>query len=501
MELIALLSIFVPFIGTLFIFVLPQLRIESTLEVNGGVASYAYKDNNNLVRSLCQFGAGIATLLSVLLAFQFYSSGMVPITIDIVSLGNTLLFGLVIDKVSTLILVAVVAIGFVVVMYSQAYMSQDNKEHAQVATPRYYAFLLAFIGAMAGVVLSSTILGQLLFFEITGACSWALISYYQTNKAGSSALKALVVTHIGSLGLFIAAASLFVSTGTFELAAIAKLSPEMKVFVLFGILFAAWAKSAQLPLHMWLPDAMNAPTPISAYLHAASMVKVGVYIFARAILGADGVPEVVAYIGIFGATVTMLYGFLMYLPQKDMKRLLAYSTIAQLAYIFLALSVAALGSDLAFESAVTYIFNHAFAKCLLFLIAGALSYACGTRMLNEIRGLLKGSPVLAVGFCIGAMTIAGVPPLAVFFSKFPMFMAGFSLIDTHPILAAILGIALIESLGTFAWLLYWFGKTVIGEPSENVSSMMPLPMVMKTTLIALMVMCFLSSFIASSWLS
>lgn len=478
MGLFALLSILVPFIGTIIIFLKPEIKS----------------------KLICQYGAAAATGISIILALVFAFSGMETVNIELLKLGDTLLFGLIVDKVSTLILVAVVGIGLIVVMYSHGYMSAENKEHAQNATPRYWAFLLMFVGAMAGVVLSSTILGQLLFFEITGACSWALISYYQTDVSRASAMKALVVTHIGSLGLFLAAASLFVSTGTFELSAIAQLNPSMKTFVLLGILFAAWAKSAQLPMHMWLPDAMNAPTPISAYLHAASMVKVGVYIFARSLLNAGEVPELVAVVGIIGATVTMIYGFLMYLPQKDMKRLLAYSTIAQLAYIFLALSIAALGSDLALESGITYIFNHAFAKCLFFLVAGSLSYACGTRMLPEIQGLLKGSPLLAVGFCVAAMTIAGVPPLSIFFSKFPLFMAGFSLTDSQPWLLAILVLALIESLGTFAWLLYWFGKTVVGTPSENVKTMSALPKAMSISLIVLIVMSFLSSFFASAWL-
>ncbi|BDY53646.1 hypothetical protein OkiPb00121_15300 [Escherichia coli] len=135
--------------------------------------------------------------------------------------------------------------------------------------------MLLFIGAMAGLVLSSTLLGQLLFFEITGGCSWALISYYQSDKAQRSALKALLITHIGSLGLYLAAATLFLQTGTFVLSAMSELHGDARYLVYGGILFAAWGKSAQLPMQAWLPDAMEAPTPISAYLHAASMVKVG----------------------------------------------------------------------------------------------------------------------------------------------------------------------------------------------------------------------------------
>lgn len=183
-----------------------------------------------------------------------------------------------------------------------------------------------------------------------------------------------------------------------------------------------------------------------------------------------------------------------------MKRLLAYSTIAQLAYIFLALSFAALGSNLALESGVTYIFNHAFAKSLLFLVAGSLSYACGTRMLPKLTGIMKGSPLLGIGFCVAVMAIAGVPPFNGFFSKFPLIEAGFQLSAQHSWLTPVIVLALIESVATFGWLLYWFGKSVVGEPSEAVKEMSPLPSSMKFTLIVLIAMSVLSSVIASAWI-
>jgi hydrogenase-4 component D len=478
MEMISLLTIIVPFLGAVLILLMPAQS----------------------AKWIGQCVAALATLGTWLLAAGFFTSGGQAQSIPLLQFGHLLIFGLMIDKISTLILVAVVGIGLIVAVFSLGYMSAGNKEHPHAAAPRYYAFLLIFIGAMSGLVLSSTIVGQLLFFEITGICSWSLIGYYQTQIAFRSALKALLVTHIGSLGLFFAAAVVFVHTGTFELTAIATLDPTTKMMVLFGIMFAAWGKSAQLPMHMWLPDAMNAPTPISAYLHAASMVKVGVYIFARGILAGGHIPEIVGVVGIIGAMVTMIYGFLMYLPQKDMKRLLAYSTITQLAYIFLALSMAALGSSLALESGIAYIFNHAFAKTLFFFVAGSFSYACGTRMLPQFTGVIRKSPLLGIGFCIAAMAIAGVPPFNGFFSKFPLFEAGFQLSTTYRWLTPLLVLALVESVATFGWLLYWFGKVVIGEPSEKVKEMSALPGPMKLTLITLMAMSVLSSVIASVWL-
>jgi hydrogenase-4 component D len=251
---------------------------------------------------------------------------------------------------------------------------------------------------------------------------------------------------------------------------------------------------------MWLPDAMEAPTPISAYLHAASMVKVGVYIYARGLMSAGGAPHVVGWVGATMAVVTLVYGFFMYLPQADMKRLLAYSTITQLAYIFLGLSVSVFGSHLAFNGAVAHIFNHAFAKTLFFLVAGSLAYTSGTRLLPSLRGILRKSPLLGVSFVVAALAITGVPPFSGFFSKFAIFAGGFAVSKDHLLLLPLVVIALLESVGSFAWFLKWVGYTVPGEMSETVAAASPLPAGMKFVLGALIVMALCSSFIAASWL-
>ncbi|MTI14544.1 hydrogenase 4 subunit D [Sansalvadorimonas verongulae] len=478
MESIALFTLVVPFIGALLAVLVPKQ-----------------------CKWTAQLFSLLATLGTLALAYSFFSAGAQSTHFNLLSVGQIELFGFTVDKVSTLIAVAVVSLGFLVSFYSLGYMSPANREHAQTGDPRYYAFLLVFIGAMAGMVLSSTVLGQLLFFEITGACSWSLIGYYQKESSFKAGLKALIVTHIASLGLFVAAAFLFKATGTFSIEALAQLDDTTKTIVLCGVLMAAWGKSAQLPMHVWLPDAMNAPTPVSAYLHAASMVKVGVYIFARALMSAGNVPEIVGMVGVAGAIITMIYGFIMYLPQKDMKRLLAYSTIAQLAYMFLALSIGALGSRLALDSGVTYLFNHAFAKSLFFLVAGSLSYTAGTRMLPQLQGIVKGSPLLAVGFCVAALAITGVPPFNIFFSKFSLMQAGFAMSDQYPWLTPVLVIALIESVASFGWIMYWFGKTVLGEPSEPVATAQPLPASMKFVLVVLIIMSLFSSAIAAGWLA
>ncbi|MCC4694397.1 hydrogenase 4 subunit D, partial [Escherichia coli] len=372
--------------------------------------------------------AALTTLCMLSLISAFYQADKVAVTLTLVNVGDVALFGLVIDRVSTLILFVVVFLGLLVTIYSTGYLTDKNREHPHNGTNRYYAFLLVFIGAMS---------------ELHG---------------------------------------------------------DARYLVYGGILFAAWGKSAQLPMQAWLPDAMEAPTPISAYLHAASMVKVGVYIFARAIIDGGNIPHVIGGVGMVMALVTILYGFLMYLPQQDMKRLLAWSTITQLGWMFFGLSLSIFGSRLALEGSIAYIVNHAFAKSLFFLVAGALSYSCGTRLLPRLRGVLHTLPLPGVGFCVAALAITGVPPFNGFFSKFPLFAAGFALSVEYWILLPAMILLMIESVASFAWFIRWFGRVVPGKPSEAVADAAPLPGSMRLVLIVLIVMSLISSVIAATWL-
>ncbi|KIZ43172.1 MULTISPECIES: hydrogenase 4 subunit D [Rhodopseudomonas] len=475
---LALASILLPAIGAALIALLPR--------------SFAKRTG--------QVFAGLATAVLLVLAYQFSQGGKVAIEYAMITYGDVEILGFAVDTVSVLVACAVVGIGFLISIYSGGYLDAGNREHPDIVRRRYFAFLSLFIGAMAGLVFSSTVIGQLVFFEISGVCSWALIGYYEKPKSLYSAAKALIITHIASLGLYVAASLLFLETHTFSLSAIAGMSDGLKTVFLLAVLFAAWGKSAQLPFHMWLPDAMEAPTPVSAYLHAASMVKVGVYIFARALMSSHGAPEIVGYVCTIMATVTLVYGFFMYLPQADMKRLLAYSTITQLAYMFLGLGLSVFGSQMAFNGAIAHLFNHAFAKTLFFLVAGALSYTTGTRLLPLLRGILSKSPLLGIAFVVAALAIAGVPPFNGFFSKFEIFAGGFEVAQQHPVLMVLLVIALLESIGSFAWLLKWVGWSVPGRPSEAVAAAAPVPLSMQIVLVTLIIMAVCSSFIAATWL-
>ncbi|MCD8199978.1 MAG: hydrogenase 4 subunit D [Coriobacteriaceae bacterium] len=479
-SILALTAIIIPFVGALFIAVLPRVA----------------------GRAICITAAAISTAATIVVWILLAVAGDgTTVYLDLVSFGQTAVITLVFDKMSVMLAAAFVAIGLLISIYSVGYLNAANREHPDEPRRRFYAYFAAFIGAMAGLVYSDTLIAQLLFFEITGACSWGLISYYGTETAQKAATKALIVTHIASLGLYIGAGLLFWQTGTFATEALADLSNLWKIVVLICIIVAAWGKSAQLPFYMWLPSAMEAPTPVSAYLHGASMVKVGVAILARALVSAGAIPEPVGWVIIIGAIATMLFSFFMYLPQRDMKRLLAFSTISQLSYIFLAFGFFVFGSDLALSGGIQHIFNHAFAKTLLFLVAGAFSFAIGTRMLPKIKGVLKKYPILAVAFVCGALAIAGCPPFSGFFSKFQIFAGSFAAADGNWLLLLIVIVGLVETAACFIWFLRWIGSVVPGNPSTEVAKGQAIPKSMVAVFVVLIVMTVCSSFLAASWMA
>ena len=251
---------------------------------------------------------------------------------------------------------------------------------------------------------------------------------------------------------------------------------------------------------MCFPSAMEAPTPVSAYLHGASMVKVGVCVFARALVSAGEIPEIVGWVAIIDAMVTMLFGFLMYLPQKDMKRLLAFSTIAQLSYVFFGLGLSVFGSQLAFDGAVCHIFNHAFAKTLFFLIAGSFSFTLGTRMLPKLRGIVKKCPISGVGFGVAALAVAGTHGKA---AGDDLELREERVHGRHAGNVAILVLVCImvaETVATFAWFLKWMGYCLPGEPSEEVAAGAPLPRAMAFVFIVLIIMVIVSGPLSASWI-
>ncbi|MFH1130659.1 MAG: proton-conducting transporter membrane subunit, partial [Pseudomonadota bacterium] len=237
---------------------------------------------------------------------------------------DTPIFGVFLDPLGYVLLLVVGVIGFLTVLFSTSYVSMKNREHATKAEEqgRYYFWLLLFIASMIGVALSPNFLQLFVFWEMTTVCSWALISFYQTEKGLRAGFKAMVMTHFGGLFFLFALLLLFVEAHSFEFSALAKLSNGTRAIVFVFLMIAAWAKAAQIPFHVWLPDAMEAPTPVSAYLHAAAMVKAGVYLMARSASAGWMMPDWLSFLMGAMALLTILVALSFYFVQDDLKSLL-----------------------------------------------------------------------------------------------------------------------------------------------------------------------------------
>ena len=407
------------------------------------------------------------------------------------------LFGFRLDALGSLVLLANTLIGVACVIYSSAYVGSRNREVPSSDDRRsFYFWLLLFVGAMSGLVTSSTLLQLFLFWEITTLCSWALIGYYQEEHGAlAAAYKAFLMTASGGLALLAAILILLAVAGTSDFGALARLGTgPLATVVLLLTLVGAWAKSGQVPFHTWLPDAMVAPSPVSAYLHAASMVNAGAYLFLRVVTAAAPVndraavalPPVAVTIALVMGVLTLVVSVAQFFYQTDIKRLLALSTIAGLSYVFIGAALGAAGSPLAAQGAGLHILAHGAGKGLLFLAAGTASYAVGTRTIGDLSGVLRRAPVASVGYFIGALTVTGVPPFAGFWSKFSLISGAVHLGGTGLLVGVVL---IVESVLAFAWFLWVGHRVFLGHPSKAVEAASPPSRAMDLALILLMVLC------------
>jgi NADH-quinone oxidoreductase subunit L len=320
------------------------------------------------------------------------------------------------DGLAIFLAVVATVIGSLAVIFSVDYMRGEKQ------LGRYYAYVLFFIGAMVGLVLSSNLLLVFVFWEITALCSYALISFYNDDpKAVAGGIKALIITQVGGIGLLAGALVLFVQQGNYDiptfLAGAHAWPAGLLGLMAFGFLVAAAAKSAQFPFQTWLPDAMEAPTPVSALIHAATMVNAGVYLLARFYPAFAPVPhwrEAVMAVGV----ITALLAAMMALVSNDLKRVLAHSTVSQLGYMVYAIGVGGV-----FASQF-HLLSHAVFKALLFLTAGAVIHSVGTRDMREMGGLGKRMPLVRFTMVIGALALAGLPIVNGFWSKELVLEAG-----------------------------------------------------------------------------
>ena len=372
-------------------------------------------------RSAAAVLAGATALAALLAAFRCYgdvaAGRVVRFSLPWLPAG-TVDFALRMDGYAWMFSVVVTGIGFLVALYARYYMSPQDP------VPRFYAFLLAFMGAMLGVVLAGNLIVLVFFWELTSFASFLLIGYWHQNPAArDGARMALIVTSAGGLCLLAGVLLLGHIVGSYDLDRVlasrdAILAHELYVPALVLILLGALTKSAQFPFHFWLPHAMTAPTPVSAYLHSAAMVKLGVFLMARLWPVLSGTDAWIAIVGSAGL-VTFVFGAYTAMFQQDLKGLLAYSTISHLGLITLLLG---LNSTLGLVAAIFHMLNHATFKASLFMAAGIIDHETGTRDLRRLSGLFRFMPITATLAIVAAAAMAGVPLLNGFLSK-EMFFA------------------------------------------------------------------------------
>ncbi len=321
--------------------------------------------------------------------------------------------GVLVDPLSTAMAALVALVAFLVQLYSLGYLAGEPPR----GLGRYYFYHALFAFAMLGLVFAPNFLQMYLFWELVGLCSYLLIGFYHTRPAAArAAVKAFWITRLGDVGFILGIVLLWGATGLFDFAGLARaagsgaIAPGYLALCMVLAYLGAAGKSAQFPLHVWLPDAMEGPTPVSALIHAATMVAAGVYLVARAYPLFAAAPLVLTLIAWVGAFTALLAATLALVP-RDIKRVLAYSTISQLGYMMAGLGA---GAPLA---GFFHLMTNGFFKALLFLAAGAVIHAVATNDMVRMGRLGRRMPTTTIVFAIGALALAGVPPLSGFFSK------------------------------------------------------------------------------------
>ena len=329
--------------------------------------------------------------------------------------------GILMDPLTAVMLVVVTGVSLMIQIYSLGYMSEEENR----GFSRYYAYMSLFTTSMVGLVLASSIIQVFVFWELVGLCSYLLIGFWFTRpSAANAAKKAFIVTRVGDFGFLLAIMYLFYQQDSLSVAGLNGLDISdlykavdsgviaggVATWIAAGIFAGAVGKSGQFPLHTWLPDAMEGPTPVSALIHAATMVAAGVFLVARFFPLFQASDEMMIAVAIVGA-FTAIFAASMGLVMNDIKRVLAYSTVSQLGYMMLALGVGA------YAFAIFHLFTHAFFKALLFLGSGSVNHATGTFNMRYMGGLRRYMPWTYFTFLIGSLALAGIFPLAGFWSK------------------------------------------------------------------------------------
>lgn len=417
--------------------------------------------------------------------------------------------GVLLDPISVMMLVVITTVSLMVHIYSFGYMKGER------GFQRYYAFLSLFSFSMLGLVVATNIFQMYIFWELVGASSYLLIGFYYTKPAAIAASKkAFIVTRFADLGFLIGILIISFCTGTFDFGLLTADNASLAVTSMAGGSFlglstATWAmallfmgaagKSAMFPLHIWLPDAMEGPTPVSALIHAATMVVAGVYLVARMfplyLFAAPDVLTLITYVGAF----TALFAAIIAIRQTDIKRVLAFSTISQIAYMMVALGVSGMGGHAGegYTASMFHLFTHAFFKALLFLGAGSVIHAVHSNEMEAMGGLRKYMPVTHWTFLIACLSIAGIPPFSGFFSKDEILSAAFS--HDKVVFVVLLLVAGITAFYMFRlyYRIFWGAERQYEKHPHEAPSVMFIPLVFLALLSCLTGWIPFSHFISS----
>jgi len=443
-------------------------------------------------------GSGIilfSFLISVWIFFQVKegNSGVVNY-FNFISAGSLKIpFSFQIDALSSLFLLIITGVGFLIHVYSASYMHHESKEHFA----RYFSYLNLFVFSMLLLVMGGNFVILFIGWEGVGLCSYLLIGYWFKNtEYNYAARKAFVMNRIGDLAFLIAIFMIIAKVGSvnfgdvFSAEGLHKLAPSATIITLL-LFVGATGKSAQIPLYTWLPDAMAGPTPVSALIHAATMVTAGIYMIARSNLLyslSEVTQNIVAYIGL----ATALLAATIALKQNDIKKVLAYSTVSQLGYMFLALGVGA------YTAAVFHVMTHAFFKALLFLGSGSVIHAMGGEQdIRNMGGLSKKLKITFFTFLIGCLAITGIPPFSGFFSKDAILLAAFEHDERGKILI-LYSISLFTALLTTYYMFRLLFITFTGKfrgTQEQEHHLHESPALMTVPLIVLAVLAAIGGFV------
>lgn len=396
--------------------------------------------------------------------------------------------GFEVNPLNALMLVIVSLVSFLVHLYSKGYMHGDER------FPVFFAYLGLFSFAMLGLVLSPNLLQLYMFWELVGLGSFLLIGfYYYKPEAKKAAKKAFIMTRIGDVGLFIGMVLLFWQVGSFEYDDIfasvqnGEISSGMLTLTALCIFVGAIGKSGQLPLHTWLPDAMEGPTPVSALIHAATMVAAGVYLVAAMYPLFQASETALTVVAVVGG-VTAIFAASIGLMQKDIKRVLAYSTVSQLGYMMLALGASG------YVAGIFHLTTHAFFKALLFLAAGSVIHAVHTQNIEEMGGLWKKLRLTGPLFLIGALAISGFPLLSGFFSKDEILASTYA--DGR---YGLFWLAVAAAFMTAFYMFRLFFLVFTGKPRGNQSKVHESPSVMTIPMIVLGVLAVVAGYLNTTW--